>query len=71
MGRVDGEADDLAVTLPPLRGLRWREVVVVRRGVPVDADIAGEVLLAALVAGLLDRLVAGIATAAPKIERAR
>jgi hypothetical protein len=37
---------------------------------PVDADIAGEVLLAAGVAGFLDRRVARIATAAPKIERA-
>ena len=66
MVRVLGHADDQAVPIPPVRAVRCRVVVVVRRGVPVDADIAGEVLLAAGVSGFVDRLVARIATAAPK-----
>jgi hypothetical protein len=67
--RVIGEADDQAVTIPPVSEVRCRVVVVVRRGVPVDADIAGEVLLAAGVSGFVDRIVAWIATAR-KVERA-
>src|SRR5512132_4214437 len=67
--RVIGHADDQAVTVPPVRAVRCRVVVVVRRGVPVDADIASEVLLAAGVSGFVDRLVAWIATAR-QVERA-
>ena len=55
--------------MPPARTVRCRVVVVVRRGVPVDADIASEVLLAAGVSGFVDRIVAWIATAR-KVERA-
>jgi hypothetical protein len=48
---------------------QYGQLVVVRRGVPVDADTAGEVLLAAGVSGFVDRIVAWIATAR-KVERA-
>src|SRR5207342_3415328 len=58
------------VTPPPARGIRRHVGVVVRRGVPIDADIACEVPLATGVAGLLDRSVARIATAARRFEPA-